>query len=96
MKTEYHKTDDPNIFVKSHTSESFIHLDKLIGDIEAIQRQIADLPKPKTEPDQETLDCYNMEMEMHGEKEMFEMELKEKQDLLAELGKLKVAQAEGW
>lgn len=90
MKTEYHKTDDPNIFVKSHTSESFIHLDKLIGDIEAIQRQIADLPKPKTEPDQETLDCYNMEMEMFGEAEMLAAELKENKDLRDELKSIKM------
>ena len=81
MTTEYRKTPDPNVFVKADTSESFVYLDELTSGIDDLQEQIDTLPKPKTKPDQETLDFYN-EMTMHpGEKEMFEMQLKEKTDL---------------
>lgn len=89
MKTEYKKTDDPNAFVKADTSESYIYIDELTTSIEDVQQQIDSLPQPKTVPDQETLDCYNAEIEMHGEKEMLEMRLKEKQDLFDKLRSIK-------
>lgn len=90
MKTEYRKTLDPNVFVREDTSESFIHLDKLEAKIEVVQQQINDSPDPKTKPDQETLDYYNMEIGMHGDKEMLEAELKEKKDLRDELKSIKM------
>ena len=89
MTTEYRKTPDPNVFVKADTSESFVYLDELTSGIDDLQEQIDTLPKPKTKPDQETLDFYNAEIEMHGEKEMFEMQLKEKTDLLDTLKSIK-------
>ena len=59
MTTSYKKTDDPNIIMKIETVESEIHLDKLENQISELNKQIKDSPKPKTEPDEETLAFYN-------------------------------------
>lgn len=89
MTTEYRKTPDPNVFIKADTSESFIYLDELTAGIDELQEQIDDLPQPKTKPDQETLDFYNAEIEMHGEKEMLEEEVVRQQHLLNTIKSLK-------
>lgn len=83
---KYEKTDDPNIIKKIQTMEGFIHLDELETEIKNLESQINDRPKPKTKPDQETLDCYNMEIEMQDP--MLEEELKEKKELLNTLKSL--------
>lgn len=85
---KYEKTDNPNVIKRVQTIESEIYLDKLEAEVEHLQIQIKDIPKMKTEPDQECLDHYNMEIEMMGDHGMFEAELKNKQDLLKILRKL--------
>lgn len=84
---KYEKTEDPNIIKKIETIESEIYLDKLQEDINSLQIQLDSIPKPKEKPDQETLDCYNMEIEMMNDP-MIEVSLKDKKELLNKLKSL--------
>lgn len=79
--TEYKKTNNPNIIKKIEIIESEIHLDKLEKQISELKAQLDNTPKPKTKPDQETLDYWNSQLEMI-EREELEKRLKEKQDFL--------------
>jgi len=81
---KYKKTDNPNIIKKIEIVESEIHLDKLEKQISELKAQLDNTPKPKTEPDQETLDFWNSQLEMI-EREELEKRLKEKEDLLKQL-----------
>lgn len=75
---KYETTKDPNIIKQIETVESEIFIDKLEAEVKNLQEQADNMPKPKTKPDQETLDCWN-EMNVMP---IDETELKEKQDLL--------------
>lgn len=85
MTVTYEPTGDGNTFKKIITSEGVIYLDVLEGEIKDLQRQIDEVPKPKTKPDQETLECYNNQIGLDFDKEGTEHQLKEKQDLLKKL-----------
>lgn len=58
---KYSLTNDPNIIKQIETVESEIHLDKLERQISDLEAQIKSMPKEKTEPDQETLELWNMQ-----------------------------------
>jgi len=81
----YEKTEDPNIIKKIETIESEIHLDKLEAAIRKLQEQIRNTPKPKSEPDQETLNYWN---EMASLSLELESKLREKEELLEQLREL--------
>ena len=81
----YEKTEDPNIIKKIKTIESEIHLDKLEAAIRRLQEQIRNIPKPKKEPDQETLNYWN---EIASSSLRLENELREKEELLEQLREL--------
>ena len=53
----YERTPDPNIFHQWTRSE--IHKDKLESQIASLEDIIDKLPRPKTTPDQDTLDKWN-------------------------------------
>ena len=74
---KYKKTSNPNIIKKIGTIESEIHLDKLEKQIQDLKAQLDNIPEPKTEPDQETLDFWN-EMMIPPRNEELEKELREK------------------
>jgi len=78
----YERTEDPNIIKEIKTIESEIHLDKLEAAIRKLQEQIRSIPRPKEEPDQETLDYWN---EMTLPSLELENELREKEELLEQL-----------
>jgi len=79
---EYIKTDDPNIVKKTVSTDEYVRIDEVRARIKNIESLIANIPKPKTVPDQETLDQWNMCMCYTGEHEMLEVELKEAHELL--------------
>ena len=79
---KYEKTNDPKIFKRIHTTE--FSIEKLEKDIENLKKQIESLPKPKTKPDQETLDVYNSNIDSG---DSIKEELEEKQKLLKEITK---------
>jgi len=84
----YEKTDDPNIIKQIETYSNEIDIDKLEAEIKDLEQQIEDAPKPKTKPDQETLDYYNAEIEMRNNL-MLEEQLIEKKELLIILKSVK-------
>ena len=84
---KYKKTNNPNIIKKIETIESEIRLDELEKQIQDLKAQLDNIPEPKTEPDQETLDFWN-EMMPLANIEDIKIELKEKEKLLAQLKKL--------
>jgi len=81
---KYKKTDNPNIIKKIEIIENEIHLDKLEKEISELKAQLDNMPKPKTKPDQETLDYWN-EMHIREDREELERQLKEKEGLLKQL-----------
>lgn len=84
---KYKKTSNPNVIKKIETIESEIRLDELEKQIQDLKAQLDNIPEPKTEPDQETLDFWN-EMMPLANIEDIKIELKEKEKLLAQLKKL--------
>lgn len=56
---KYEKTDDKNVVKKILVVESEIRLDVLRKEIEDLERQIEEAPKPKEKPDEETLEFWN-------------------------------------
>ena len=85
MTTKYEKTSNPNIINKIEMVESEIYLNKLTEQVRTLEEEIKNTPEPKTEPDLETLNFFNMQNEMMFDKEDLEMQLKEKKDLLERL-----------
>lgn len=79
---KYEKTNNSKIFKRTQTTE--FSIEKLEKDIENLKKQIENLPKPKTKPDQETLDMYNSNID---DGYSIKEELKEKQKLLKEITK---------
>ena len=59
MRVEYEATDDPNVFMKLTIRDSMVSLVALQKEIETLSTLIEGLPRPKTEPDQETLEFWN-------------------------------------
>ena len=84
---KYKKTSNPNVIKKIEKIESEIRLDELEKQIQDLKAQLDNIPEPKTEPDQETLDFWN-EMMPLANIEDIKIELKEKEKLLAQLKKL--------
>jgi len=85
---KYKKTNNPNIIKKIETIESEIRLDELEKQIQDLKAQLDNIPEPKTEPDQETLDFWNEMMLPPPRKEALEEELREKEELLKKLKRL--------
>ncbi|MCW7076383.1 MAG: hypothetical protein OCU18_03715 [Candidatus Syntrophoarchaeum sp.] len=82
---EYIKTDIPDIIKKIETVESEIHISKMETEIAGLKSQLGNIPEPKKEPDQETLEFWNrMNSELFNKEELME-ELAEKEQLLAQL-----------
>ena len=88
MTITYEKTKDKNIIKKVETNDSYIHLDKLQKEIDNLQSEINDIPKPKTKPDQETLDFWN-DMRPSTNIDDLKGELIEKQKLFNQLKEVK-------
>jgi len=89
MTITYEQTADKNIIKKIETNYDYIYLDKLQTEIDNLQTEIDNIPKPKTKPDEETLEYFNMEMGLITNKEENEKQLKEKQELLDKIKKVK-------
>ena len=85
---KYKKTSNPNVIKKIETIESEIRLDELEKQIQDLKAQLDNIPEPKTEPDQETLDFWNEMMLPPLRKEELEEELREKEELLKKLKRL--------
>lgn len=61
---DYNPTPDLNIINKVSVSNIDINLSEYINKYVTLKAEFLALPKPKTEPDQETLAVYNMELEV--------------------------------
>jgi len=85
---KYKKTSNPNVIKKIETIESEIRLDELEKQIQDLKAQLDNIPEPKTEPDQETLDFWDEMMLPPLRKEELEEELREKEELLKKLKRL--------
>ncbi len=84
---QYKKTENPNVIKRIKIIEDEIYIDRLKLEIENLRKQLKYIPKPKTKPDQETLDFWN-EMMPLTDVEHIERELKRKEELLEQLRKL--------
>lgn len=83
-QVKYERIDE-NRVKRIEIYESEIRLDELEAEIENLRERIENLPKLKTEPDQETLDFWNEMMITPSIKEELEEELREKEELLKQL-----------
>jgi len=72
------------------TNENIIDLRKIREHLEEINKTISELPKPKTQPDQETLEFWNMYNINEDEKQRLIEEKESLEKLLSEYEKLMV------
>ena len=79
----YEKIDE-NTVKKIETFESEIYLDKLEKQVSDLVEQIENIPEPKTNPDDETLDFWNS-MNVGISKDELNKTLKDKEKLFKEL-----------
>jgi len=70
-------------------TEQEVDVKALENEITNLKQRIESIPKPKTKPDEETLDFYNMNNMDMFEKETLEAEIKDKMVLLKELNSIK-------
>ena len=83
MTITYEKTVDPNVVAEVREVRTEIHLDKLTRQIRDLETQLAAVPEPKTEPDQETLEFWNDHQARALDAEGLQARIRQKKELLA-------------
>jgi len=80
MDVNYENND--GVITKIVTNEEIIDLQQLEDEIANLEEQILNMPSIKTEPDQETLEFWNMENHMLIDKEILQSQIDKKIELL--------------